>query len=222
MARPGRRRRHVAGGDEATRWAGYAGALPISGPRGTCSTGRSAGPLPRRGGRRLLGGRRRTTVRSSTASSRSSPACSLPTTARRWTLGDPSDLAELPPRQGLGRPTPWQWAILGAAALSRSPSSAARWPGRRRVSSAGSRTVTSPLAGSPRRSQLQPRWSCSQPWHCSRGCWARRTPASLGCARLSLAERLALSPPASGRRSRRLHGHLSSRRAGSDAGGRAR
>ena len=79
---------------------------------------RPAGPVRRRRGRPLLRGRRRQRTRPfATASPRSRPACSSPTTARRSTSGAGPDLAEPPARSRLGRPAPWQWAILGTAAL---------------------------------------------------------------------------------------------------------
>ena len=107
----------VATGDEATRWAAYSGAYRS--PRGVTSTrvlrrtGSSSTPASPTS--------RPKTRRSrsfATASPRSSPACSLPTTARRSTSG-----ARSRPGGTSGSfasravPPPWQWAILGAAAL---------------------------------------------------------------------------------------------------------
>ena len=88
-----------------------------------------------------------TTCSPAIASPRSSPACSWPTTARRWTSGDPfrpggtsgSFASRTAPLHGSGRSS-------GRPRSSRSPGSAARWPWTVRRSPA-SRTATSRWRG---------------------------------------------------------------------------
>ena len=159
-----------ARGDEATRWAGYSGlyrtlawdVLEIDGPparflvdagvpyfEGEDRNEVVRSPSPRRDRARPVPGRRRRDARPP---------------------GTRSDLAELPARSRLGRP------LSMAVGDPRGGRARRAHLARRRAAPGPSGAPPPPEprppvgVGSPRRSQVQPRWSCSQPWHCSRGC----------------------------------------------------